>query len=174
MLMTGVDNSAANQDLKRLKPQQFNAGKFVIRSKHRWVSAKDALELVRVVKPSVNQHLRGPIREILKRSVSVGGELMDEDHPAELTMPFDAIMAGASVRYTTINGVQYLSVRDLIKVICDPGEHNSMRPWERLSETQKTELQPFWVEFVFPGRGTHDRKVITFSRCFKTSHVSRG
>jgi len=64
-------------------------------------------------------------------------------------MPFDEIMAGASVRYTMIGGVLYMSVKDLIKLICDPDPKNAMQHWERMSESQETELRTCCTEYTF-------------------------
>ena len=82
-------------------------------------------------------------------------------------MPFEEIAPGEKVQFAYINKVPCLSVKDLIKVICNPTSKNAMCPWDRLSEDQKSELLAFCKHWVFPGRGRQDPKVITFKGALK-------
>ncbi len=53
---------------------------------------------------------------------------------------FDDITSGATVRFTVINGVQYLSVRDLIMAGCNTNGNRAMEIWARLPEYVKSEV----------------------------------
>lgn len=78
-------------------------------------------------------------------------------------MNFSDIMPGAIVRFTVINGTQYLSVRDFIMVICNKDGNQSLEVWRRLSTDCKNEVQAFCLNFQFKGRGQQEQPVITFS-----------
>ena len=67
-------------------------------------------------------------------------------------MPFDDIVSGATVRYTHIDGIQYLSIRDLIMHICGKDNNQAGEVWRTLSESKKKEVQDFLLNFKFPGR----------------------
>jgi len=79
VIVSGQESSrqgitVANTDLIRLKANKFDPVKFVVRSKHRWVTPEHAQELLRVIKPSVNQHLRAPMCEVLGRYMAGDGQ----------------------------------------------------------------------------------------------------
>lgn len=76
------------------------------------------------------------------------------------TIPLDEIIPDATIRFTVIDGVQYLSTRDLIMHVCGKDNNQSAEIWRRLPEVKKKELAA--VDFKFPGRGQHDQQVITF------------
>jgi hypothetical protein len=62
------------------------------------------------------------------------------------------------VRFTVINGVQYLSVRDLISVICGKTNKEASQTWIRdINNEQKAELSSFCGNFQFPGRGQSEQ-----------------
>ncbi len=90
------------------------------------------------------------------------------------TIPFDEIVAGATVRFTTIDGVQYLSVRDVIQHLCGGTVRRASEKWERLSDDAKTELGAFCAEFQFPGRGHRQEIVITFKGALKLTMLVSG
>ena len=62
------------------------------------------------------------------------------------TLPLDELKAGATVRFTVIDGVQYLSIRDLIMVVCGKNQNDSGEVWRKLSRGQSE--QPV---ITFPG-----------------------
>ena len=62
-------------------------------------------------------------------------------------IPFDEIIPGATVRFTLIDGVQYLSVRDIIMVMCDKNEKRSSETWLGINSARKTELSEFLGSF---------------------------
>ena len=166
-VMTGQDNSASNQDLNRLKPSVFSPDHFVVRARHKWVAPEHALKLAQVVKPAVNPEIRGPIMEVIRTLLPAGAEVEGVQAPTEVAMPFDEILAGATVRFTTIDGVQYLSIRDFIMVVCDKDGNDAGQVWRRLSEDKKNEVQSFCLNFVFPGQGQQEQPVITFPGALK-------
>jgi len=80
-------------------------------------------------------------------------------------MEFDELVPGARVRYTIIDGKQYLSVRDLIGVVCQKNQNRSAEVWRNLVNEDKTELSEVTekvVHFKFPGRGQQIQPLITF------------
>ena len=74
----------------------------------------------------------------------------------------DEIVPGATVRFTVIDGVQYLSIRDLIMHLCDKDQHDAAQIWRRMSPDKISELGTFCSNYKFPGRGQQDQPVITF------------
>lgn len=78
------------------------------------------------------------------------------------TFPIDDIVPGATIRFTVIDGVQYLSIRDFIMHVCDKDGDHASQTWRNLSETNKKSLRDFLANFVFPGRGAGEQPVITF------------
>lgn len=82
-------------------------------------------------------------------------------------MVLDEIAPGAIIRFTIIDGVQYLSIRDFIMHMCDKDNNHAAEIWRRLNEDKKNELNSFCVTFKFPGRGQQDQPVITFPGAIK-------
>ena len=82
-------------------------------------------------------------------------------------MQFDELLPGAKVRFTEINKVQYLSIRDLIMVVCGQTYKRASETWISLSEERKNELSGNTGQFKFKGRGEHLQSVITFPGAVK-------
>jgi len=82
-------------------------------------------------------------------------------------MNFNELVSGATVRFTFIGGVQYLSVRDLIMVLCDKDVNQAGEVWRRLDDDRKSELQASCLTFKFSGRGQQEQPVITFQGAMK-------
>ena len=55
-------------------------------------------------------------------------------HPmdTEALIPFDEIVPGAKVRVAVINGIQYLSVRDVIMHLCNKDNNDAGQIWRRM------------------------------------------
>ena len=84
-------------------------------------------------------------------------------------MSLDEIVHGATVRFTVIDGIQYLSIRDMIIHMCGVNVDYAGQIWRRMSDDHKSELQPFCKFFQFPGRGQSEQPVITFPGAIKLS-----
>ena len=109
------------------------------------------------------------------------------------SIPFDEIATGATVRLTVINGIQYLSIRDIIMHICGKPANEASEVWRRMPDSQKDELQVSCVRskmvnyageswrnldrkeelnkelavYKFPGRGQQYQPVITLAGSVK-------
>lgn len=102
------------------------------------------------------------------------------------TIPFDEIVPGATVRFTLIDLIMFLSVRDIIMHISGKSrkrasetwsnlqpklkiktQKDANRKWERLSEDQKKELEEDIQYFKFPGQGQTMTPVITIEGAMK-------
>ena len=90
------------------------------------------------------------------------------------TLPFDEIVPGATVRFCVIDGVQYLSIRDMIMCVCSKDNKDACKIWERLPETQKEEVESFCRNFQFHGQGQSKQPVITFIGALKLIMVLPG
>ena len=90
------------------------------------------------------------------------------------TIPFDEIVPGATVRPATIDGLQYLSVRDVLMYLCDKTAKRANEKWDRLSDEVKNELAAFCGKFQFPGRGNRPELVITFKGALKLAMLVSG
>lgn len=87
---------------------------------------------------------------------------------ATTIIPFHEVIPGSEgVRFTTIENVPYMSVRDIIMVVCDKDNNDAGQIWRRLPEDYKKELQPFLLQCQFPGRGQSEQPVITLPGAMK-------
>ena len=82
-------------------------------------------------------------------------------------IPFDEIMPNASVRWVLIDGVQYLSVRDMIACVCVKTANYSGEIWRNIGNETKEELNLFLAFYKFPGQGQSSQPVITFPGALK-------
>ena len=79
---------------------------------------------------------------------------------------FEELIPGAvSVRYTIINDIPYLSIRDLIMVVCDQNQDRAGKTWRNLP--YKIELQQWLRSFQFPGRGQSSQPVTALPGALK-------
>ena len=78
------------------------------------------------------------------------------------TIPFDDIVPGARVRVCVMDGVQYLSIRDMIMCVCGKDNKRACETWDNLSQSKKDEVSDFFGNFQFPGKGQSVQPVISF------------
>ena len=72
--------------------------------------------------------------------------------PSVAVVPFGDILEGAKVRYTTINGRTYLSVRDIIMVVSGKDNNTACKTWRRdIKENEHKELDDYIKTFQFSG-----------------------
>lgn len=90
------------------------------------------------------------------------------------TIPFDEIVPGATVRFTTIDGGQYLSISDIIKHICAKDFRGASKVWKNLSDEKKAEVWQNGTHFQFPGQGQSEQPVITFKGALKLTMLLSG
>jgi hypothetical protein len=83
------------------------------------------------------------------------------------TIQLDEISPGARIRFTVINDVQYLSVRDFIICVCNKNQNDAGEVWRKLSLDAKNKVKHLVLEFQFPGRGQSPQPVITFQGSIK-------
>jgi hypothetical protein len=88
------------------------------------------------------------------------------------TIPLDEIIPDATIRFTVIDGMQYLSTRDLIMHVCGKDNNDAGQIWRRFPENNKKELAA--VDFKFPGRGQSEQPVITFPAALKLIGILPG
>lgn len=89
------------------------------------------------------------------------------DSDIHAVIPFDEIVAGATVRVAIIKGMQYLSVRDLIMHLCGKNNDEAGLVWRRMTPERLEELRSFCTNFKFPGRGAGEQPVISFPGALK-------
>ena len=82
---------------------------------------------------------------------------------------FNELVSGSEgVRYTDVNSVPYMSVRDIIMVVCNTDSKNASKIWGRISNGETSdELSSFWRNFKFEGRGQSEQPVITLQGAIK-------
>ena len=83
------------------------------------------------------------------------------------TIPFDDIVPGATVRFTIVDGKQYMSIRDIIMHMCGMENKRAAEVWDRLTLDQKKEVSAFCGNLQFPGPGQKTQPVITFPGALK-------
>ena len=77
-------------------------------------------------------------------------------------IPFAELTGGTeTVRFTVINGGTYMSIRDIIMVVCKKDNQLAWETWDRLDAEKKEELSAFCGEFQFPSQGQRVHTVIT-------------
>ena len=100
--------------------------------------------------------------------------VVSRDSEVVKSIPFDDIVAGATVRFAEIDGVQYLSIRDIIMHLCDKNVNDAGAVWRNLADQKKNKLQPFLNVFQFPGRGQQIQPVITLPGSIKLVMILPG
>ena len=93
--------------------------------------------------------------------------VVSRDSEVVKSIPFDDIVAGATVRLAEIGGLQYLSIRDIIMHVCGKDCNDAAQFWRRMSDDKVSELKTFCSNFKFPGRGQQDQPMITFPGALK-------
>lgn len=77
------------------------------------------------------------------------------------TIQFDELTPGATVRFTLIDGVKYLSIRDIIMVVCQKDINQAGEVWRRLNFQSKYDLNDEIKTFKFHGRGQKFQDVVS-------------
>jgi hypothetical protein len=85
----------------------------------------------------------------------------------ENTIAADDLAPGAIIRFTNINNLQYLSIRDYIMHMCEKDNKYASDVWMDLSVEKKSEVSEFLRSYKFPGRGQQEQPVITFPGAIK-------
>ena len=86
---------------------------------------------------------------------------MKQPHKEVCQMNFDKLTSGATVRYAVIDGVKYLSIRDLIMVICEKDMNMAAEYWRRMNFQTKYDIEKEIKSYKFPGRGQQDQPVVS-------------
>ena len=82
-------------------------------------------------------------------------------------IPFDEIERDGRVRVVTIDGVQYLSIRDILMYLCVKDEKQAGAVWRALSQDIFEAISEECRAYQFPGKGNKKQAVITFSGAYK-------
>jgi hypothetical protein len=90
------------------------------------------------------------------------------------TLPFDEIVPGAIVRFCVIDGVQYLSIRDMIMCVCGKNNDEAGLVWRRMSPERLSEVRSYCSNFQFHGQGQSEQPVITFAGALKLIMILPG
>lgn len=78
---------------------------------------------------------------------------------------FNEIIPEATVRVAVIDGVQYLSIRDIIMVMCDQNGNDAGQTWRRMPDINKNEVST--LQYKFKGQGQQDQPVIQLNGALK-------
>ena len=82
-------------------------------------------------------------------------------------IPFDDITQNSSVRVAMVDGVQYLSIRDIIMVMCSQNMDRAGKTWRNIPDSFKEEVRQFLTSFKFKGQGQQMQAVIQFQGALK-------
>ena len=69
--------------------------------------------------------------------------------------------------FTVINGGTYMSICNIIMVVCKKDNNMAGEIWRKTSDKQKEELQEFSLNFLFPCQGQLEQPVITLEGALK-------
>jgi hypothetical protein len=83
------------------------------------------------------------------------------DEAMTSSISFDEI----TVRCALVDGVQHLSIRDLIMAVCKKDNNQAAEIWRK--HNLKAELEPYCSSFKFPGRGQSEQPVIQVQGAMK-------
>ena len=72
-----------------------------------------------------------------------------------------------TVRVTVKDGKSYMSIRDIIMLVCSQTQKHARVTWDRLPEDKKKEVATFCGTFQFPGQGQQVQPVITLKGALK-------
>ena len=78
-------------------------------------------------------------------------------------LSFEELCNGAFVRVASVHGVNHLSVRDIIMVVCQKNNNDAAEVWRRLNDDHRSGLNGYLKFHQFPGRGQSIQPVITFN-----------
>lgn len=84
-----------------------------------------------------------------------------------VTIPCNEMRIGATVRIAIVNGVRYLSLRDLMMLLFVIENKEVSRKWNELSIEAKHDILPSCYMSQFPGRGQTKQPVITLPGALK-------
>ena len=85
----------------------------------------------------------------------------------EQNISFHEIVPDTEVRVAVIDGVQYLSIRDVFMCVCGKDNNTAGAVWRNLSQDKKDEVQKYVLNFQFSGPGQSSTPVITFPGALK-------
>jgi hypothetical protein len=94
-------------------------------------------------------------------------EILELTMSVEQIIGFDDIVPSASVRAAVVDGIQYLSIRDLIMVMCGKDGNQAGEIWRRLSDSRKEEVKAFCFNLKFKGSGQKEQTAIQFQGALK-------
>ena len=72
-----------------------------------------------------------------------------------------------TVRVTVKDGKSYMSIRDIITLVCKKSTKRAREAWDRLDQDKKNEIAAFCGEFQFRGQGERVQPVITLKGALK-------
>ena len=72
-----------------------------------------------------------------------------------------------TVRVTVKDGKSYMSIRDIVMVVCKKSKARAREAWDRLDQDKKNEIAAFCGEFQFRGQGERVQPVITLKGALK-------
>jgi len=93
--------------------------------------------------------------------------MSSSDLKTDDTILFEKIASDAKVRWTMIDGTQYLSIRDMIVTACSTNPNYAGQIWRNLSGDKKEELSQYLKVYQFSGPGQSPQPVITFLGAIK-------
>ena len=134
------------------------------------ITREGAVKLIMILPGETAKKNRLAISNLLKEEIEIEMEPIQEVE----VIPIDEIIPGAKIRFTVIDDVQYLSVRDLIMHICEKNYDYAGYIWRQLDETKKNEVRGFSTNYVFPGRGQQEQPVITFPGAIRLTMILPG
>ena len=83
-------------------------------------------------------------------------------------IPFTELTGGTeSVRFTVINGKTYMSIRNIIMVVCKQSKEHARKTWVRFDEPKTEGLVTFCHKVQFPGQGETTGPAITLEGALK-------
>ena len=81
---------------------------------------------------------------------------------------FNELVSGSEgVRYTNVDGVPYMSIRDIIMAVCGQNNDRAGETWRKLSDSYKNEVREFLRNHKFPGPGQKEQPVIRLQGALK-------
>ena len=86
---------------------------------------------------------------------------------AQLILFAELTSGTESACFTVINVKTYMSICDIIMVVCNKNKDQAGRTWRDMDDCHREEARPFLSTFQFPGQGETKGPLITFESVLK-------
>ena len=162
-------NQIFRQKQKQLQLKSCIEFRFPCRRHQVVAKLPDALRLIETLPREGKRHERliAILDQYANKETEIPTGIPIAEEPCKSFISFGEVVPYASVRVAVIDGVQYLSVKDMITYLREPAMNDASKVWNRILDTKKDELSEHLVDHIFPGTKEKSQPAITFPGALK-------